>query len=437
MNDRISAGLLAADVEQGNAQEKFIALASHSTDVNLAGMDFGDDGVTDIAKIVNKFANVTSLDLSKNGITDEGAVSLAVELAIRKPHKIADRILSMFEASFFKIDLRFNKISDWGACELAAAVMKNRNYFFFIDLRSNDVGPMGCRAIAAAFRCSSSSFGLSNNRIGDEGAIYLADTFIPRPRVPEISLVSNGIGPTGCKAVARGLAHNRSVNALNLTDNEVGVEGARAIASHVISTCQLKKLYLGGNNIGPEGAVVLAASFVAAPFVIELDLGGNFIGDKGAKAIAAFLAKPTCKITRLDLRGNEITDEGLQAIVESLEHNHSLATLGLGANKITDVGADDIVTALEEAYANLRSIDLSWNRLSECGITKIQKAKGKAAVDVSFNKAAGEMSPRSPNTLVDTTKPNISQAPLDQFSSGVAGVNIPVPSYASLPSSEL
>jgi uncharacterized protein (TIGR02996 family) len=140
---------------------------------------------------------------------------------------------------------------------------------------------------------------LGYNNLGDEGAIYLADS-----------------------------PHLARLRTLGLSVNHIGNEGARAIADSPYLT-QLTTLYLRHNNIRPAGARAIAASphFVN---LIMLDLWDNGIGDEGLAALAR--SPYLTNLITLDLGHNNIGDAGAAILIGATlplpAKSYALRTIG-------------------------------------------------------------------------------------------------------------
>ncbi len=82
---------------------------------------------------------------------------------------------------------------------------------------------------------------------------------------------------------------NRVVTNLGLSDNNIGPEGAITIAEALKVNAVLTELRLFHNNIGDNGAKAIAEALKVNAVLTVLYLGENIIGDNGAKAIAEAL----------------------------------------------------------------------------------------------------------------------------------------------------
>jgi hypothetical protein len=194
--ERASASLeLAGGVTIEAAVAVEPALRYHDTlkDLRVTGTDLGDLVCSVLAPALEQNGTVERLDLSRSGITDDGARALAKAIAA-------------------------------GAPALAE-----------VDLTGNDIGEAGCVAIAeavasrgancAAFR----ALGLGGNKGGDPIGTALAAT-LALSEITVIDLQGNGVGDAGCTALAEAIAQHSRITLCDLSDGCVGDVGAQALA---------------------------------------------------------------------------------------------------------------------------------------------------------------------------------------------------------------
>ena len=122
---------------------------------------------------------------------------------------------------------------------------------------------------------------LFENKIGCEGARYLAESF-KFPNLRYLSLYSNKIGPDGVEALAQS-PHFSHLETLALSFNRVGDHGAVALA-HSKNLPRLHTLHLDGNGIGREGMEALAATPGLKNLKV-LNLRYNQIAPQGFEAL--------------------------------------------------------------------------------------------------------------------------------------------------------
>lgn len=82
---------------------------------------------------------------------------------------------------------------------------------------------------------------------------------------------------------------NRGIEKLNLSDNKLGNEGVVYLSEALSVNNILKEIILKANDIGNEGAVALAEALQHNSSLTKLDLQGNRIKPQGAVSLSAIL----------------------------------------------------------------------------------------------------------------------------------------------------
>src|SRR3990167_3463974 len=119
-----------------------------------------------------------------------------------------------------------------------AALLTNNQYLEKLYINQNNIGAEGA---AALIKHGWSYIDISNNHIGDQGAVGLSKS----PTLKILIATKNNIGDEGAVALAK----LPNLNELNLMDNSVGDNGAIALAKNS-SIARLKI----GNQVGDAGA---------------------------------------------------------------------------------------------------------------------------------------------------------------------------------------
>ncbi|KAL0228977.1 hypothetical protein GEMRC1_013597 [Eukaryota sp. GEM-RC1] len=119
-----------------------------------------------------------------------------------------------------------------------------------------------------------------------------------------------------------------TVTSINLSDNSIGDVGAIALAEALKVNTSVTSLNLGGNFIGDRGVRALAEMLKVNRKVTNIDLKNNSTGDEGAKALAEAL-KVNDTITNIHLTNNLIGKEGVSALAEALKVNSTVNLVGV------------------------------------------------------------------------------------------------------------
>lgn len=202
------------------------------------------------------------------------------------------------------LNLSGNNISADGA----QAIAKYLNHLTSLNLSHNMVGNDGVHGIAEGLS-QLTSLNLSNNRVGTDGAMVISTHL---EHLISLDLSGNHwILGVGAKAIAE---HLEQLNLLNLSDNDIGDIDAKVIAEHL---GKLTSLNLSHNKISDTGARYIAEHLGK---LTSLNLSHNRISENGPRYIAEHLNK----LISLNLGGNQIGYEALQAISHNLGNITSL-----------------------------------------------------------------------------------------------------------------
>ena len=170
----------------------------------------------------------------------------------------------------------------------------------------------------------------------DDAAYVLAESLQPgRARRLEMLRMGKEMYADGCAAIAEALGRGGAprLQALHLSNNLLGDDGAIALADFLLragGAPRLRDLHLNHCDVGDEGAGAIGDALRdgAAPALENLWLGGNLIGDDGAEALAhaitpgAGYTGGAHKLRRLGLYSNAIGDAGALALARAIEARH-------------------------------------------------------------------------------------------------------------------
>ena len=303
--------------------------------------------------------SLTSLDLSRNSIDDEGANSLCQALKVN--------------TSLTSLSLGLNSIGDEGAHSLSEALRVNTSLTSLV-LVKNVIRDGGANFLSEALKVNTSltSLDLFGNFIGDEGAASLSEALRVNTSLALLGLSSNQIKEKGANSLSEALRVNTSLTSLSLSGISIGEEGANSLSEALRVNTSLTSLYLVGSFIGKEGANSLSEALRVNTSLTSLDLGWDSMGDEGANSLSEALIVNT-SLTSLDLPYNWIGDEGANSLSEALKVNTSLTSLGLSDNSIGKEGAKSLSEALR-VNTSLTSLDLSLNPIGNEGANSISKA---------------------------------------------------------------
>lgn len=196
------------------------------------------------------------------------------------------------------------KLGDNGAVILAEAFRKKTGLQEFSTFRDN-IGHIGMTALANAFKTNSNllSFETDCNHMGPEGAIALASALRHNSTLQKLYIKKDSIGPVGISALSDALQVNKTLQVFKIYWSNVGDAGAVALANALKRDCPLIELGLEHENVGPDGAIALADALTKNERLQVLNISQNRIGQKGTLAIVNAL-KINSTLTKLDTVSN-------------------------------------------------------------------------------------------------------------------------------------
>ena len=171
----------------------------------------------------------------------------------------------------------------------------------------------------------------ANDRISNEGIVYLAQGLAQNRGLETLSIVWCGIS-TAVVELAEALKTNKCLLSLDIGGNEdVGERFVHIVRSLQVNST-LRDLRARECGIAHTATVDIVRSSLES-----LDLSVNPIGDEGAEHIAQ-LVTYSCSLYQLNLERCRIWDRGVECLASSLEGNTSLEILHIPRNRFTDTG---------------------------------------------------------------------------------------------------
>lgn len=324
----------------------FSKLFANHTHASLKSI--GSDAPT-VAAVLQTNRSVTSLDLSKSNIGNEGASSICFALA-RHP-------------ALTSLSLSANQIN--GPLESLQALLTTCKTLKSLSLSKNRLGDDGAKALFSILETSSSLqvLDVSDNGIERPGAQAFGEALLRTKSLRTVNFSKNSIFNDGCQAICSALERNKTVTSLELSDSNVSLEGSRALAKMLLENVTLSRLVFQKQNLKrTEGTRPIAEALQDNETLIDLDLSDNHLGSEGASLLIDALAVNKV-LSRLVLAGNDIEDEGLLGIAKALKVNRALRELSLENNDFRRIGA----TALASALSHNSQITLL--NLSRCAVS--------------------------------------------------------------------
>lgn len=190
-----------------------------------------------------------------------------------------------------------------------------------------------------------------------------------------LSFTNCALGVKGVEAcLAIGDGHTlEKIQELDLSNNLLGEEGAVFLGATLPKLCKLRVLKLAGNGMGPTGAQALQAGLLAvSPTLQHLDMSANGLCSEGVAA----LVLASLKLQSLSLAGSWLTADGVNTLLQLLQPMAPhLTHLDIAQNRLNADGTRSLLEQLP-VMPHLRSFNfaenffatqnVSFNRLTEC-----------------------------------------------------------------------
>jgi len=221
---------------------------------------------------------------------------------------------------------------------------------------------------------------LSDNLIGDEGAMWLSkglngNTSLQRLYLPRAGIKAEGMGHMG-----KLIGSLPNVEEVVLSSNICDAEGMQGdFKSALANNKSLKSLYLAACRLGDKGVAALCdKSLQEHPSLQHLGLAYNRLEAAAAASINQVLVAN--KVLRfLDLSGNSLGPRGAEQLVKGLKANSgALKQLSLAQNQIRLQGAKALANHFLSADGkDLEFLDLRHNLVTYRGMCALRKEIGK------------------------------------------------------------
>ena len=306
--------------------------------INLNNRNLSDQEVKNLAIALESNSTVTTLSLQNCGITDEGMVGLAEMLIKNK--------------TLVELLLDNNRIGSDGAASLSTAIMINETLVVLTLSGNATLMDLGVVYLMRAFEHNTTICTLDVSNCGDDANA--------KDRVSQIEemLADRQIDSNFESLLERLIDDDFHVTGIDLSGRRIGNRGAIRMADAMADNTQVRQLWLRGCNIGSDGARALASCLEQNMSIVDIFLANNAIGDVGLFAISDSLALHNSTLVSLELDNNDIGEDGLEAFVHALETNASMLVASFENNPRLTNSAQ----MLDELQAKLKAKLEGMNR---------------------------------------------------------------------------
>ncbi|KAG9037276.1 hypothetical protein FRB95_006219 [Tulasnella sp. JGI-2019a] len=294
--------------------------------VDLCKQVVGPVGIGPIMDAVGINDNIDRFLLGNNVVSDKGAEVIAE--FIRKDQKKANggRVYNYYLAG--------NSITSEGIAHIASALTDNP-VVTALWLKRNNLGADGALALSdmLAHNDRLEVLDLVMTNIGDTGAehIFRALTQNPKSALKHLYFGASGHGPAIARAAAEYMKTDHcQLRTLFMGMSRLGDDGALALAEGLREQKTIERLGLSSCLIGDKGAIAIANALKNGPggkSIVSLDLGwrrgtlelgeeGNFISHHGAVAAGELLLHTGLR--SLDLTNSRMSFDGMEYFVKQI-----------------------------------------------------------------------------------------------------------------------
>ena len=381
--------------------------------LNLSNSHYRDDDIEKIAKMLLNNTTLKELDLSHNDICIKGATAISeslnnnntlqylkmpwnnqfidtscssLDLSQKGMKTIDIQILAKIlfnNKSVIELILLQNKISDDGALYISECI-KNNKSLRKIDMSKNRISDVGLRSMVSALHENQTLqiFDISHNNLSDDGAIPISECLKINNTLEELNVSYNNISNGGIFCIGKVLQINIALKRLDISHNKISDDGLLTFSNYLKVNNTLQELRVSWN----DGSCLVVNSMQG----MSCNMCQMNCGDNGAVFISAFLYSNN-EVKKLDISHSHISNKGIVAISECLKNNNTLQELNMSHNKIFSDGIASIAKALK-INTTLRILDISYNNLSDyAALVFGDYLKSKSAIqelDMSHNEVS-------------------------------------------------
>ena len=261
------------------------------------------------------------------------------------------------------------------AAEALSDCLRRSKSLFDVDLSRNRLTGRGAKVLAKALqeagrRSEVRRLNLEGNHIDDDGiqAICLAT---PRTKISVLRLGKNRIGLAGIHSVAHMLRQESAfcpLVSLCLRSNKLGNEGAMVLADALEDNTTLQFLYLSRTEMNNAGAERLALALTRNQHLRTLDLRRNLVSDKAAQA---FVAALQCNdyFTKLKIRHTAVSDAVKRELLELLIMNSYGPDLARQTKQaLLALKALESVPIADKTFDGSTECIICFDSLSDCAL---------------------------------------------------------------------
>ncbi|KAB1284224.1 Leucine-rich repeat-containing protein 34 [Camelus dromedarius] len=234
------------------------------------------------------------------------------------------------------LDVRYNLLSDIGACYAAKLLQKQHN-LTYLNLMFNDIGPEGGEVIAKALHKDTTlkHLRMTGNKIENKGGMYFAAMLQINSSLEKLDLGDCDLEESTVH-LGHMLKENQWLVELHMCKHDIKNGGMKQLCDALYLNRSLRYLDVSCNKITQDGMVCLADVLRSNTTLEVIDLSFNRMENAGAKYLSDTLASHNRTLKALSVVSNNIEGEGLVALSQSMKTNPTLSNIYIWGNKFDE-----------------------------------------------------------------------------------------------------
>ena len=334
--------------------------------------------------------SMTFIELDKNPLGDSEVSRLAhalmtnttVQILSLRNCKITDRAVQALadclqrNTTITALHLDANRISREGCATLSTALIKNETLSVLTLNRNQDLGDKGVVYLMNALEHNGTLLSLEVKECGVQES---------RMKQIESILADRQLDSDFESLLERLRDDDFRVTGIDMTGRRIGDKGAMLLAEALSDNTQVRQIWLRACQIGDEGAMALASCLEQNMAIVDLYLAKNAIGDEGLRAIADALGLSNLTLVTLELDDNRLGDKGIDALTRAMERNTSVLEATFENNSMLrkSTKLQKLQRILQERRSGLNKVSFVVDPENDADKEEAEK-ENKGIVDMSI-----------------------------------------------------
>jgi len=343
------------------------AIKNYNTSIDTLGFDetnLTDIGCGVIEKLLSKNKTLTSLNISKNKITESGFKhifegikqnnSTITELNLSN-NQIGTKQINKFikwlainNTNIIKLNIASTGLSSSSGSEMQKLLVSNGCHIRCFDISYNNLGNSGTKNVikGVVHNHTVQELTLSANKINFSGITELCQVLELSASCIKLYLRYCELSSKSLMRIGKMLEENNTLTTLDLSMNEISKSASVIFSSALTKNTHLEDLYLTQCHLGHKELEIIAKGLAQNQSLKRFYLDVNPIGRRGLLSLVDALNENTV-LEVLTLRNTNITGKDIAEFLKKLNTNTHIKTINLSENLLTNLSAATKNTILE------------------------------------------------------------------------------------------